>query len=726
MDVAGDPDLGAILVWAGATSPNGAPTAILTTSNPNALHVGTCAPVPMVIADVTGDGLLDVISGSPNVTVGGVANAGALYVWKGGTSLVGTVTETATLVSPAPVASDLMNYVFVHDVTGDGVADVVGLAPLADVGAVVDQGAAYVWKGGATLVGTPAPLATLLNPSPVTGDQFPGSSRERIAFADLNGDGVDDLVLPCMLADWNGKTNSGVVFVFAGGATLTGTPAPLASCSPAVPSNNDNLPTVAGSAFVFGDVTGDGIVDLVTGSWKANPVGVKDGGACYVFAGGATLTGNTTPTATLALAAPTQDDRLCNVFSDEAIRLGDLDGDGVLDVVVGATTYDLGAVVDAGALFVWKGGATLTGSPAPSATLTSSTAAAADDLCTGSGHSYRLADVTGDGTIDVVAWSPSLDAAASQAGAILVFAGGPSMTGAVNESAVLTRAAAAANDQLGTGTVDGVTVQDVTGDGVLDVVGVAPFADVGAVTDAGVVLVWKGGATLTGAVTETAELAISSPTAGDQLGNSSTAVQFGDVTGDGVLDLLVGATRCDTTVVDGGAAFVWQGGAALVGKPAPLASLVDSSPHATDGLGGPAEQSLLLADLDDDGICEVVLVGGTCDTAGVVDAGELLVWSGGSSLAGLATVRARLRLGAPAAGDSLGTTNDGSPLRLVDLDGDGVLDLVVASPFVDAGANADTGALQFWKGGVTLVGAAKAPDLTLALPNPTAGDVIGN
>ena len=61
------------------------------------LHCGQWAEV----ADVTGDGILDIIAGACRATINGVGNTGAIYVWAGGPTLRGNLSPTATLVSPA-------------------------------------------------------------------------------------------------------------------------------------------------------------------------------------------------------------------------------------------------------------------------------------------------------------------------------------------------------------------------------------------------------------------------------------------------------------------------------------------------------------------------------------------------------------------------------------------------------------------------------------------------
>jgi hypothetical protein len=56
------------------------------------------------------------------------------------------------------------------DVTGDGVVDIVGVAAAADVAGVVDAGAVYLWTGGPSLAGAAGPTATWTIPNGFAGD----------------------------------------------------------------------------------------------------------------------------------------------------------------------------------------------------------------------------------------------------------------------------------------------------------------------------------------------------------------------------------------------------------------------------------------------------------------------------------------------------------------------------------------------------------------------------
>ena len=82
----------------------------------------------------------------------------------------------------------------------------------------------------------------------------------------------------------------------------------------------------------------------------------------------------------------------------------------------------------------------------------------------------------------------------------------------------------------------------MTGDGNLDIVVGAELADVGGVVDTGAIYVWQGGPTLHATPTPLATLTVAGAVANDQLGNASgQAIQFADVTGDGILDVVAAA-----------------------------------------------------------------------------------------------------------------------------------------------------------------------------------------
>jgi hypothetical protein len=122
--------------------------------------------ITAAVEDVSNDGVADVIVAFPEADTAAV-DAGEIRVFEGGANLKGTAAPLATLQVSGASPSDFIGGwvwdapVLIDDVTGDGVRDLVVVAPYADVAGNPDQGSIYVWAGGSALSGTPAPVATL-------------------------------------------------------------------------------------------------------------------------------------------------------------------------------------------------------------------------------------------------------------------------------------------------------------------------------------------------------------------------------------------------------------------------------------------------------------------------------------------------------------------------------------------------------------------------------------
>lgn len=143
-----------------------------------------------------------------------------------------------------------------------------------------------------------------------------------------------------------------------------------------------------------------------------------------------------------------------------------------------------------------------------------------------------------------------------------------------------------------------------------------------------------------------------------------------DLTGDGTVDLLIGAPFADEGAQEaGGAIYVVPGPTA----DAPLASgpLLASVYRTVSGLTDEAwlGWSLATGDLNADGVAE--LVAGAPGASG--GAGEVFIWDGAAFQAG--DDRPLIRIRGTEAGDGLGRT-----VLLADLDDDGDDDLVVGAP----------------------------------------------
>jgi FG-GAP repeat. len=277
-------------------------------------------------------------------------------------------------------------------------------------------------------------------------------------------------------------------------------------------------------------VNDDGYDDVIVGA-SLNDAAGEDAGQAYVFYGGSRLDA----VADATLTAEAVGDR----FGFAVGTAGDVDGDGRADVIVGAYQNDA-AGSGAGRAYVCY----LDPPPAasrPGLGLAGSYTTGFFGCAVGT-----AGDVNGDGHPDLIVGESRSDGAATDAGAIYVYYGGPG--------------ADVAPDLVQIGTIPYEyfgwsvgTAGDVNGDGYDDFLVGAPNAHAtGGMVAAGVAYLYFGGPVLT-------LLELAGAANGDQFGYSVGTA--GDVNGDGYDDVIVGAPRNDVPGTDGGQAYVFFGGA---------------------------------------------------------------------------------------------------------------------------------------------------------------------
>jgi hypothetical protein len=173
-----------------------------------------------------------------------------------------------------------------------------------------------------------------------------------LAAGDFDGDGRPDLAASAPDKDHGtgNPSDSGRVYVaYSRQGFLDPSDAPDIIGEDEWAGDNPGEGERFGSALAAGDVDGDGFDDLLAG---APGEGTFDVGRVYLkrgSAGGLTIANNALFTQTFLGGSNGDDDHLGNV-----IALGDVDGDGVLEIALGVPDKDVGTNNDAGMVYVTR------------------------------------------------------------------------------------------------------------------------------------------------------------------------------------------------------------------------------------------------------------------------------------------------------------------------------------------------------------------------------------
>ncbi len=186
---------------------------------------------------------------------------------------------------------------------------------------------------------------------------------------DCDGDGLVDYAVAYMTADAFGRFRAGEVDLVFGDGTTGGIVDTFLDDPGVLRIAGAGERENAGSEIWMDDVTGDGIADLLICRQNHSPSAQRIGaGALTILAGGAPLRGQAKSLETVDLAAPPPGLTLTTFIGAGELdrlgiwaRTGDVTGDGIADIVVGADQEDGPGEDDRGAVYVIRGGPHLAG-----------------------------------------------------------------------------------------------------------------------------------------------------------------------------------------------------------------------------------------------------------------------------------------------------------------------------------------------------------------------------
>lgn len=352
-----------------------------------------------------------------------------------------------------------------------------------------------------------------------------------------------------------------------------------------------------------GDMDGDGFGDVAVGAYQ-NDGGGSNAGSAYLVFGPVTAAGQLSTSAVVELTGESSND-----WAGVSLAgLGDQDGDGYDDLVIGASLAGSGAE---GMAYVLLGPVTADASLSTADILLS-----AESLTTYAyaGSDVKPAgDVNGDGAAELLIGASGATSGTSYVNGIIYLMSGP-----LYEDDAITTSATAVLTGVSSSDAAGQALAgegDVDGDGYGDIL-VGVFQQ--GASDNGAAYAINGPISGTASLS-TADSTFSGASSGDYAGS---AVCFMDADLDGYADAVVGASRRNVTTSDEGAVYLNYG-------PLGTGGSLSSSDVTLSGAenGGYFGDELACADVNNDGYDDL-LVGAPREADGGTQAGVAWLFFG--------------------------------------------------------------------------------------------------
>ncbi len=312
--------------------------------------------------DFNKDGITDLLIGAPRALS---SNAGAAYVIFGNREedfanpfeLSDVDADNGLVIHGHDFAEQLgFSVSSAGDINGDDIDDIIIGAHRGTSNGFVDNGTIYVVFGNEAGLSSPFNVSSIdgINGFKINGLQEhsarSGASVDKAG--DVNGDGISDLLIGVPDATSNGMEDSGMAFIIFG--TINGFPNPINLSSVdgvnGIQINAEHPRGLLGrSVSSLGDVNGDGTDDIILGA--PTPATDSTGeGVAYVIFGSDDQLAHPFNVSTInglngfKITSNTLHSKLASSVSGA----GDINGDGLTDIIIGEPESHPDGVFEAG------------------------------------------------------------------------------------------------------------------------------------------------------------------------------------------------------------------------------------------------------------------------------------------------------------------------------------------------------------------------------------------
>ncbi|MDX2436717.1 MAG: right-handed parallel beta-helix repeat-containing protein [Acidobacteriota bacterium] len=433
------------------------------------------------IGDLDGDGIIDVAVGAWRDGAGDEGAVHVLFLNADGTVMAEQ--KISNLAGGLTAVLNVQDYLGaevagIGDIDGDGISD-IAVGAWGDDDGGFNRGAVWVlFLNADGTVKAKQKISDLAGGLTAVLDDTDSFGSSVAGIGDLDGDGIGDMAVGAWGDDDGGDSSGAVHVLFLNADGTVRTEQKISALAGGLTATLGITDDFGYAVTGIGDLDGDGIVDMAVGAFGDDDGGTDRGAVHVLFlnADGTVKTEQKISNVVGGLNAALGNS---DSFGASVAGIGDVDGDGIIDMVVGAFGDDDGAV-DRGAVYVLFLNAD--GTVKAEQKISDLVGGLSSVLGGGDQFGYSVAgigDVGGDGSIDLLVGTYADDDGGTDRGAVYVLKLAPPFTsnisGAVFEDADFSGVASAFDagvNDLGLANVDvelytdaDVYVASVTTDG---------------------------------------------------------------------------------------------------------------------------------------------------------------------------------------------------------------------------------------------------------------------